>query len=113
MLGVPLWAGPSHVMKLGPIGIAGDLDQPVPRRHDHIQALAKRRRGRLSEHHGVLLNAGMSLVLCLVALKADQVRWGTPPVQRLRRGLLTPKVPGQLDSREEGRRRKSGSTMKK
>ena len=41
MLRVPLWAGPSHVMKLGPIGIAGDLDQPVPPRHDHIQALAK------------------------------------------------------------------------
>ena len=44
MLRVPLWAGPSHVMKLGPIGIADDLDQPVPPRHDHIQALAKRRR---------------------------------------------------------------------
>jgi len=44
MLRVPLWAGPSHVMKLGPIVIAGDLDQPVPPRHDHIQALAKRRR---------------------------------------------------------------------
>ena len=44
MLRVPLWAGPSHVMKLGPIGIAGDLDQPVPPRHDHIQARPKRRR---------------------------------------------------------------------
>jgi hypothetical protein len=42
MLRVPLWAGPLHVMKFGPIGIAGDLDQPVPPRHDHIQALAKR-----------------------------------------------------------------------
>ena len=31
-------------MKFGPIGIAGDLDQPVPPRHDHIEALAKRRR---------------------------------------------------------------------
>jgi hypothetical protein len=28
-------------MKLGPIGIADDLDQPEPPRHDHIQALAK------------------------------------------------------------------------
>jgi len=39
MLRVPLWAGPSHVMKLGPIVIAGDLDQPEPPRHDHIHAL--------------------------------------------------------------------------
>jgi hypothetical protein len=31
-------------MKLGPIGIAGDLDQLEPPRHDRIQALAKRRR---------------------------------------------------------------------
>jgi len=44
MLRVPLWAGPSHVMKLGPIGIAGGLDQPVPLRHDYIQTLAKRHR---------------------------------------------------------------------
>jgi hypothetical protein len=44
MLRVPLWPGPSHVMKLRPIGIAGDLDQPEPPRHDHVQALAKRRR---------------------------------------------------------------------
>jgi len=42
MLRVPFGAGPSHVMKLGPIGIAGDLDQPAQLRHDHIQALAKR-----------------------------------------------------------------------
>ena len=44
MLRIPFWAPPSHVMKFGPIGIAGDLDQPVPPRHDHIEALAKRRR---------------------------------------------------------------------
>jgi hypothetical protein len=44
MLRVPLWAGPSHVMELRPIGIAGDLDPPVPSPHDPIQALAKRRR---------------------------------------------------------------------
>jgi len=31
-------------MKFGPIGIAGDLDQPKPSRHDHIEALAKRHR---------------------------------------------------------------------
>ena len=39
MFRVPLWAGPSHVMKLRPIGFASE-----PHRHDHIQALAKRRR---------------------------------------------------------------------
>jgi hypothetical protein len=43
MLRVPLWTGPSHVMKFGPIGIAGDFDQPAPPR-DHIQGLAKRPR---------------------------------------------------------------------
>jgi N-acyl-D-aspartate/D-glutamate deacylase len=31
-------------MQLGPIGIAGDLDQPEPPRHDYIEALTKRRR---------------------------------------------------------------------
>ena len=44
MLRVPLWAGPPHVMKLGPIGFAGDLDQSEPPRHDHIEVLAKRPR---------------------------------------------------------------------
>src|SRR5260370_42701977 len=44
MLRVSLWSGPWDVMKFGPIGIAGDLDQPKPPRHDHIEALAKRRR---------------------------------------------------------------------
>jgi hypothetical protein len=29
---VPLWAGPSHVMKLGSIGIANTFDQLVPPR---------------------------------------------------------------------------------
>ena len=38
-------------MKFGPIGIAGDLDQPEPPRHHHIEALAKRRR------RGVALDA--------------------------------------------------------
>jgi hypothetical protein len=32
MLRVPLWPGPSHVVKLRPIGIAGNLDKPVPPR---------------------------------------------------------------------------------
>ena len=41
MLRVPLWAGPSHVMKLGPIGIAVDFDQPVPPRYDRVQTLAQ------------------------------------------------------------------------
>jgi hypothetical protein len=44
ILRVPLGTRPSHVMKLGPIGIAGDLDQPVPPRNDPIQALETRRR---------------------------------------------------------------------
>jgi hypothetical protein len=44
VLRVPLGAGPSHVMKLGPIGFAGDLDQSEPPRHDHIEVLAKRPR---------------------------------------------------------------------
>jgi hypothetical protein len=41
VLRLPLWAGPSHVMKLGPIGIAGDLDQPAQLRHEHIQWLER------------------------------------------------------------------------
>jgi len=44
-------------MKFGPIGIAGGLDQSVPPRHDHIHALAKRRRRGLSKYHGALLIA--------------------------------------------------------
>src|ERR1700676_1425807 len=43
MLRGPLWARPTHVMKLGPIGIADSFDQPVPARHDCIQPRAKRR----------------------------------------------------------------------
>jgi len=44
MLRAPLWARPTHVVKLGPIGIADSFDQPVPARHDCIQPRAKRRR---------------------------------------------------------------------
>ena len=39
---VPLRAGPSHVMKLGPIGIAGNSDQFVPPCQDRIQVLVER-----------------------------------------------------------------------
>jgi hypothetical protein len=44
MLRVPFRAGASHVIELGPIGIAGDSDQPVTPRHDHVQVPKKRRR---------------------------------------------------------------------
>jgi hypothetical protein len=43
MLRAPLWARPTHIMKLGPKGIADNFDQPVPARHDCIQPRAKRR----------------------------------------------------------------------
>jgi hypothetical protein len=44
MLGVPLRAGPSHVMMLGPVIVAGAFDQLVPARHHHIEAAAKQGR---------------------------------------------------------------------
>ena len=54
MFRMPLRAGSSHVMQLRPIGIAGNPDQPVPPRHDHVQVLAKRHRHRLRDPHGAL-----------------------------------------------------------
>ena len=49
MLRVRLWAWPPHVMKLGPIGIAGNAEQSVPSRHDHAEATEKRHRWRLRD----------------------------------------------------------------
>ena len=57
MLRVRLWAWPPHVMKLGPIGIAGNAEQSVPSRHDHAEATEKRHRWRLRDQHGAPLNA--------------------------------------------------------
>jgi hypothetical protein len=42
MLCAPLRAGTAHVVKFGPVGIAGDPEQPLPVRHNRIQAAAKR-----------------------------------------------------------------------
>jgi hypothetical protein len=53
MLGVPLRAGASHVMKLGPIRVAGTPDQVMPACQDDFQT-AKRREGCLHGPHGAL-----------------------------------------------------------
>jgi hypothetical protein len=53
-------------MKLGPIGIAGDLDQPEPPRHDHIQALAKRRRRGLRSNVSAF---AAHVTLCFAVMK--------------------------------------------
>ena len=42
MLRVPFGAGPPHVVKLGPIGIADPDDQSLPSRPDRIQAATNR-----------------------------------------------------------------------
>src|ERR1035441_7074440 len=57
VLRAPFRAGAAHVMKLGPVGVAGDPDQPLPARHDRDQTLTKRRRRRLRDRHGAPLNA--------------------------------------------------------
>ena len=73
MLRVPLWAGPSHVMKLGPIGIADDLDQPEPPRHDHIQALAKAARVALDAlERGFHMRLDASARLCAANRLGDR-----------------------------------------
>jgi hypothetical protein len=42
VLPVPLWSGTAHVVKLGPVGIAGSFDQFVPFGDHRREALANR-----------------------------------------------------------------------
>src|ERR1700719_4124706 len=53
LFGVPFGTWPAHIMKLGPIGVACHLDQPLPADDDGVEATAERcGRGNQRDQHG-------------------------------------------------------------
>src|SRR6476620_1690423 len=54
VLGVPFRAGPAHVMALGPVTVAGALEQAVPPRHEQIEAAEQGHEGGCRGDHGDL-----------------------------------------------------------